>query len=226
MQSGEVGLAADYVRRSWVLRVRAEGHQFLLACQTQASMLHWYAAIREAIAISLPLDSREEPRVEKLPRKTPAPSPLSAWDSISRNWREKWNRRSAHRVWLQDTHGGSTDEAACGSHLSVSTTSIKDKKMPDELGEKADEIKRVALAAGALRSTQRVVRATDMQSRQHQQLDYACRCAHKISYALPWESKWYIRDGCVVPTDTAVEISDIREWVKKSHLPRSKMTPL
>ena len=224
MQGGEVGLAPDYFRRSWVIRVRAEGHQFLLACQTQASMLRWYAAMREAIAISLPLDSRKEPRPEKKPINRPVPGVMSmyTWDSLCCDWREKWNRISAHRVWLQDTDIGTTNEACCGPETSVAMACIEDKRVPFEPGESVDEIEQVAIAPPTAK--QRDVGPAKMQLRQHEQIDYACRCAHKISYASPWEMAWYLRDGLVLPTNAFVEVKDTRHSIQKEHIRHSSMT--
>ena len=68
LQIGDVGIAADYARRSFVLRLRCEERQFLLATGSRESMFEWYDAINEAIAISLPLESPKEPRFRTCPR--------------------------------------------------------------------------------------------------------------------------------------------------------------
>lgn len=67
LQGGEAGVAADYKIRPFVIRVRAEAEQFLLAADTLAMMLEWTDKLNAAIAISLPLESRMEPKYRTLP---------------------------------------------------------------------------------------------------------------------------------------------------------------
>lgn len=68
LQGGEAGIAADYEKRAFVIRIRAEGEQFLLALGTLSSMLEWVDRLNTAIDISMPLESRRMPRNRTLPR--------------------------------------------------------------------------------------------------------------------------------------------------------------
>lgn len=68
LQGGEAGIAADYAKRKFVFRVRAEAEQFLLAADTLSNMLEWIEVLNTAINISLPLDMRRMPNQKTLPR--------------------------------------------------------------------------------------------------------------------------------------------------------------
>lgn len=96
MQAGDVGLASDYYRRSDVLRVRAEGRQFILATQSLASLISWYGKFLESIAISLDLDSRKEPRMYTTPRKQSIYKQVSFWGRFDllciRTWQKLWKQ--------------------------------------------------------------------------------------------------------------------------------------
>lgn len=56
--------------REHVLRLRAEGEQFLLCCPTIEELLNWVEALCLAVDISMPLDERSEPRYRTLPRRS------------------------------------------------------------------------------------------------------------------------------------------------------------
>jgi hypothetical protein len=56
--------------REWILRLRLEGCQFLLAFQSQEVMLDWVEDICAAIDISQPIDERSYPRYRSLPRRS------------------------------------------------------------------------------------------------------------------------------------------------------------
>ena len=61
LQYAEVGIASDYINRTFVLRVRAEGQQFLLQCSTEAERIQWVENIQSSANIALALDDRRIP---------------------------------------------------------------------------------------------------------------------------------------------------------------------
>lgn len=69
LQHAEVGAASDYKKRSYVIRVRAETHQFLLACKTVETFFNWLEALSSGIALALPLEERVVPKYQTIPRR-------------------------------------------------------------------------------------------------------------------------------------------------------------
>jgi hypothetical protein len=55
--------------REWIIRLRVEAEQILLAFDTQSEMLDWVEDFCAAIDISLPLEDRSDPRYRSLPRR-------------------------------------------------------------------------------------------------------------------------------------------------------------
>ncbi|EJU02368.1 hypothetical protein DACRYDRAFT_99991 [Dacryopinax primogenitus] len=69
MQGAESGLGADYKKRRNVIRVRAEGEQFLLQGETLVEVVNWIEAFQAATNIALDLDERPMPKLPTLPRR-------------------------------------------------------------------------------------------------------------------------------------------------------------
>ena len=69
LQWGECGFAADYTKRRHVIRVRAEGEQFLLQTRNDFHLVEWIEALQAAINVSLDLDGRPMPKFATLPRR-------------------------------------------------------------------------------------------------------------------------------------------------------------
>ncbi|KZT60879.1 hypothetical protein CALCODRAFT_417673, partial [Calocera cornea HHB12733] len=69
MQGAESGLGADYKKRKNVIRVRAEGEQFLLQADTLVDVVNWIEAFQAATNIALDLDERPMPKLPTLPRR-------------------------------------------------------------------------------------------------------------------------------------------------------------
>jgi len=69
LQGAESGLAADYLKRKHVIRVRAEGEQFLLQAADDRGVIDWIEALQAATNIALDLDSRPLPKFITLPRR-------------------------------------------------------------------------------------------------------------------------------------------------------------
>ncbi|PWN30196.1 hypothetical protein BDZ90DRAFT_257289 [Jaminaea rosea] len=69
LQGAESGLAADYFKRRHVVRVRAEGEQFLLQTVSDRHVVDWIEALQAATNISQDLESRAMPKFITLPRR-------------------------------------------------------------------------------------------------------------------------------------------------------------
>ncbi|ETS76066.1 hypothetical protein PFICI_13010 [Pestalotiopsis fici W106-1] len=65
----DVGIAADYEKRRYVIRVRAETDQFLLSCIELETFVRWLDAMFAAINISPTIDERDFPRDQSIPRR-------------------------------------------------------------------------------------------------------------------------------------------------------------
>jgi hypothetical protein len=99
LQAADAGLALDYTARSHCLRVRAEGEQFLLATTDAVTVLNWVERFQAAIAISAPVEEREESKVRVVPvlRKKAEPG---FREECRRKWREEWCRPKGEWEWL------------------------------------------------------------------------------------------------------------------------------
>lgn len=69
LQGAESGLAADYLKRRHVVRVRAEGEQFLLQTRNDRHVVDWIEAFQAATNIALDLERRPMPKFITLPRR-------------------------------------------------------------------------------------------------------------------------------------------------------------
>lgn len=69
LQGAEVGVAADYIKRHFVIRMRLEKVQILLSMRSLARMLEWVEAISAAIDIAPSLEDRSLPRYQTIPRR-------------------------------------------------------------------------------------------------------------------------------------------------------------
>jgi Pleckstrin homology domain len=58
MQGAESGLAADYLKRRHVVRVRAEGEQFLIQTRNDKHVVDWIEALQAATNVSMDLETR------------------------------------------------------------------------------------------------------------------------------------------------------------------------
>ncbi|PMD34423.1 hypothetical protein L207DRAFT_409429, partial [Hyaloscypha variabilis F] len=70
LQHADVGIAADYVKKRFVIRVRAEADQFLLSCHKIETFVLWLQSLFAAIDLAPPLDDREIPRDLSVPRRS------------------------------------------------------------------------------------------------------------------------------------------------------------
>ncbi|GAA5978136.1 hypothetical protein JCM11641_006635 [Rhodosporidiobolus odoratus] len=69
LQNAESGLAADYIKRKHVVRVRAEGEQFLLQAKDDRGVIDMIEALQAATNVALDLDARPLPKFITLPRR-------------------------------------------------------------------------------------------------------------------------------------------------------------
>ncbi|RBQ83617.1 hypothetical protein VDGD_05930 [Verticillium dahliae] len=68
LQHADIGIAADYKKRRNVIRLRLETDQLLLSCLESATFVRWLDAFFAAMAIAAPLDEREYPADQSVPR--------------------------------------------------------------------------------------------------------------------------------------------------------------
>ena len=206
LQAGDVGLALDYGKRSDVIRVRAEGRQFLLATRSQAQSLEWIDRIGAAVAISSQLDDRNEPRVRSRPWSNPFVAVPQTGDDFWRLYREKWRRSCREQVWLRGPTSTEKIECERGRASGIDpTTSDKDsrsnikskkqstsseKSMVTSFGAKSDE-----KAEKDVSSMSRSKSPPPAKSTSDAQLAYAKRCARCLLYSSPWTTKWYYHQG-------------------------------
>ncbi|KAG5940473.1 hypothetical protein E4U53_007590 [Claviceps sorghi] len=64
----DAGIAADYTKRRYVIRVRAETDQFLLSCIELTTFVKWLECLFSAIDVAAPIDDRDFPRDMSIPR--------------------------------------------------------------------------------------------------------------------------------------------------------------
>lgn len=67
LQFAEAGLATDYITRENVVRVRAEGEQFLLQVKDSKAVLDLFETLNAAINVAVDLDARCLPKFQTLP---------------------------------------------------------------------------------------------------------------------------------------------------------------
>ncbi|KAK0722802.1 hypothetical protein B0T26DRAFT_739917 [Lasiosphaeria miniovina] len=64
----DAGIAADYRKRRYVIRMRVETDQFLLSCVELGNYVKWLECIFAAIDVAAPIDERDFPRDQSIPR--------------------------------------------------------------------------------------------------------------------------------------------------------------
>jgi hypothetical protein len=69
LQNAESGLAADYIKRKHVVRVRAEGEQFLLQTNGDRGTIDLIEVLQAATNVALDIDARPLPKFITLPRR-------------------------------------------------------------------------------------------------------------------------------------------------------------
>lgn len=219
LQSAEVGLALDYRRRSNVIRVRAEGYQFLLATPSLAECLRWIEGISVSVAISDPIEERNDRLPRTFPRRKPYDSSIDSWDDFRRRWREERRRSSKQQRWLRG-EPENTRRNSSGSVLKALLRVMLSREMNAQLvrpcvprteeaveGRQSfmkDEHKQAKSLMGCsakLEPGEKEPTEVDQKDKTgftthvDLELDYAKRCAPRILYASEWKARWYYRDG-------------------------------
>ncbi|KAF7189701.1 hypothetical protein HII31_09021 [Pseudocercospora fuligena] len=230
LQSAEVGLALDYRRRSNVIRVRAEGYQFLLATPSLAECLRWVEGISVSVAISDPIEERDDSLPRAFPRrKQPDPS-IDSWDDFRRRWREERRRLSKQQRWLRGEHEKvkrKSSDSILKALLRVMVSreakaqlvrswiprtgeALKERQVFTK--DKHEQVKpleegSVKLGPGN-KEPAGVNKKEQCDARLHVdfELDYAKRCAPRVLYASEWKARWYNRDGIryVIPQQCGI----------------------
>lgn len=70
LQYADVGVANDYTKKPYVIRLRVESEQFLLECSSQEDCIVWINVLQMAIDLALPLEERKLPKYRSIPRRT------------------------------------------------------------------------------------------------------------------------------------------------------------
>ncbi|KAG8872452.1 hypothetical protein FRB97_007625 [Tulasnella sp. 331] len=69
LQNAETGLASDYAKRKFVIRVRADGEQFLIQADNILMAIDWIETFQAGANVALDLDERPMPKPPALPRR-------------------------------------------------------------------------------------------------------------------------------------------------------------
>ncbi|KAL4400745.1 hypothetical protein ACI68E_002065 [Malassezia pachydermatis] len=69
LEEAQCGLAADYTKRDYVIRVKVGGEQFLLQTRNNYDLVDWIEVLQAANNVSTDLDSRMMPKFITLPRR-------------------------------------------------------------------------------------------------------------------------------------------------------------
>ncbi|GAA5943746.1 uncharacterized protein JCM15063_005823 [Sporobolomyces koalae] len=130
LQNAESGLAADYIKRKHVVRVRAEGEQFLLQAKDDRGVIDLIEALQAATNVALDLDARPLPKFITLPRRR----------------RRRRPRPDATGATATAAAGSSDANGTGASSTTASATSQERRTSPDRFAQMADEDR--ALASG------------------------------------------------------------------------------
>ncbi|KAJ4188844.1 hypothetical protein NW755_006340 [Fusarium falciforme] len=68
LQYAEVGIAADYKKRRYVIRLRVETDQFLISCVELSTFIRWLDWLNAAINVAAPIEDRDFPFDYSVPR--------------------------------------------------------------------------------------------------------------------------------------------------------------
>ncbi|GAA5959993.1 hypothetical protein JCM3765_006127 [Sporobolomyces pararoseus] len=133
LQNAESGLAADYIKRKHVVRVRAEGEQFLLQAKDDRGVIDLIEALQAATNVALDLDARPLPKFITLPRRR-------------RRRRPRPDAAAANGAAANGTSSTATDPATSTSNAEATPPPERERRSPDRFAEMADEDR--ALASG------------------------------------------------------------------------------
>ncbi|SJX63492.1 uncharacterized protein SRS1_14248 [Sporisorium reilianum f. sp. reilianum] len=109
LQGAESGLAADYLKRRHVVRVRAEGEQFLLQTRTDRHVVDWIEALQAATNVSVDLEKRPMPKFITLPRRRRRRRRNADGTAVNAEEQEARNLAEAQRRSMAEAGGRAGD---------------------------------------------------------------------------------------------------------------------
>lgn len=98
LQHAKIGVASDYNKRDFTVRIRAETDQFLVQFSGASEMIEWYNALCLARDNALDLGHREMPRYRTVPRRRRRACSNSSCNSGSSFARRLFRRKSAPEI--------------------------------------------------------------------------------------------------------------------------------
>ncbi|PHH53470.1 hypothetical protein CFIMG_005132RA [Ceratocystis fimbriata CBS 114723] len=85
LMHADAGIAADYEKRRYVIRIRAETDQFLISCIELSTFIKWLDGLFSAIDVAAPIEERDFPRDQSIPRTQRIRWLRGAYNSCSEN---------------------------------------------------------------------------------------------------------------------------------------------
>ncbi|PWN50234.1 hypothetical protein IE53DRAFT_362536 [Violaceomyces palustris] len=131
LQNAESGLAADYLKRRHVVRVRAEGEQFLLQTRNDRHVVDWIEALQAATNVAMDLEKRQMPKFITLPRRrrrrrrNPDGTALTPAEQEERDLQEAQRRSMA-----EAQGGGRREEGSSGNGRARQSMSLENEMNP------------------------------------------------------------------------------------------------
>lgn len=98
LQHAKIGVASDYGKRDFTVRIRAETDQFLVQFSGPTEMIDWYNALCLARDNALDLGHREMPRYRTVPRRRHRACSSSSCNSGGSFARRLFRRKSAPEI--------------------------------------------------------------------------------------------------------------------------------
>ncbi|KAH8923101.1 hypothetical protein BT69DRAFT_184600 [Atractiella rhizophila] len=146
LQNAESGLAADYLKRKHVVRIRAEGEQFLVQAKDDAAVIHLIEALQAATNIALDLDRRPLPKFITLPRRRRRRrQPTETGATGASTSAPAGPAPATHAAQTQDPFALAASTAAASPANGVQTDD--DDRMTDMLAEEQDAYSHAAQAS-------------------------------------------------------------------------------
>ena len=126
LQGAESGLAADYLKRRHVVRVRAEGEQFLLQTRSDRHVVDWIEALQAATNVSVDLEKRAMPKFITLPRRRRRRRRNADGAAANPEEQEARDLAEAQRRSMAEASGRATEGSRSGGLGSISEANPRD----------------------------------------------------------------------------------------------------
>ncbi|SPO45713.1 uncharacterized protein PSANT_03399 [Moesziomyces antarcticus] len=137
LQSAESGLAADYLKRRHVVRVRAEGEQFLLQTRSDRHVVDWIEALQAATNVSMDLESRAMPKFITLPRRRRRRRRNADGTTLTPEEQERRDLAEAQRRSMAEAGGQAAGTSEATPRTSTSQTARQSMSLENELNPSA-----------------------------------------------------------------------------------------